>query len=52
MKLNLITKEDWRNASLGVKLFNAIFGVASVVFCLLGIVVGILEFLDWIGWIS
>ena len=52
MKLILNTKEDWRNASLGVKLFNAIFGVASIVVGLLGIVVGILEFLDWIGWIS
>ncbi len=48
MKFFLITKEDWRNASLGVRLFNGIFHVVSLV----SIGVGILEFLDWIGLIS
>tara|TARA_B100001758_G_C17883217_1_gene339877 strand:- start:126 stop:269 length:144 start_codon:yes stop_codon:yes gene_type:complete len=45
MKLILITKEDWSNASLGVRIFNVIFEVAN----LLLVVVVILEFLDWIG---
>tara|TARA_B100001750_G_scaffold185254_1_gene154258 strand:- start:1236 stop:1379 length:144 start_codon:yes stop_codon:yes gene_type:complete len=45
MKLILITKEDWGNASLGVRLFNVILDVVS----LLGIGVATLEFLDWIG---
>ena len=45
MKLILITKEDWGNASLGVRLFNVILDVVS----LLGVGVAILEFLDWIG---
>ena len=45
MKLLLVSKEDWRNASLGVRLFNVIFDAAN----LLVIVVIILEFLDWIG---
>ena len=48
MKLNLITKEDWSNASLGVKIFNGLLLVVSVV----GGLLGILEFLDWIGWVS
>ena len=45
MKLLLVSKEDWRNVSLGVSLFNVIFDAAN----LLVIVVIILEFLDWIG---
>tara|TARA_B100001564_G_scaffold231544_1_gene195562 strand:- start:10 stop:153 length:144 start_codon:yes stop_codon:yes gene_type:complete len=45
MKLILITKEDWSNASLGVRFFNVIFEMANLL--LLAIV--ILEFLDWIG---
>ena len=48
MKLFLITKEDWGNASIGTKLFNVIFNVVS----LLVLVLTILEFLDWIGLIS
>ena len=45
MKLILITKEDWKDANLGVKLFNVVFNVDT----LLVITVTILEFLDWIG---
>ena len=45
MKLILITKEDWSNASLGVRVFNVIFDVANLLF----IGVFILEFLDWVG---
>ena len=41
MKLILITKEDWKDANLGVKLFNVV--------TLLVITVTIPEFLDWIG---
>jgi len=44
MKLILITKEDWENATLSVKILNVIFNV----FTLLGIGIAILEFLDWI----
>ena len=32
MKLILITKEDWSNADLGVRLFNVIFDVAKLTF--------------------
>ena len=45
MKLILITKEDWSNAGLGVRLFNVIFDVANLLF----LVVVILELLDWVG---
>jgi|TARA_B100001996_G_scaffold50817_1_gene36358 hypothetical protein len=48
MKINLITKEDWENASLGVKTFNVIVNVIMLV---VG-VFSILEILDWIGLIS
>lgn len=45
MKLFLITKEDWGNASPGVRLINVVFGVAN----LLVAVVAILELIDWVG---
>ena len=45
MKLNLITKEDWKNANLGVKIFNVIVNVIMFV----GGVFSILMILDWIG---
>ena len=45
MKLNLITKEDWKNANLGVKIFNVIVNVVMLV----GGVFGILIILDSIG---
>jgi len=45
MKLLLITKEDWGNASLGVRLFNVIFEVANLLF----MVVVILALVDWVG---
>ena len=45
MKLFLITKEDWGNASPGVRLLNMIFDVAN----LLVVVVVILELVDWVG---
>tara|TARA_B100000405_G_C16346013_1_gene286077 strand:+ start:373 stop:516 length:144 start_codon:yes stop_codon:yes gene_type:complete len=45
MKLILITKEDWSNASLGVRFFNVIFDVANLLF----VVVVILELVDWVG---
>ncbi len=41
----LITKEDWGNASLGVRLFNVIFEVANLLF----MVVVILALVDWVG---
>ena len=45
MKLFLITKEDWGNATSGVRLLNVIFDVAN----LLVLVVVILELVDWVG---
>ena len=45
MKLNLITKEDWKNASLVVRFFNVIFQVAN----LLLVAVAVLELVDWVG---
>lgn len=45
MKLFLITKEDWSDASLGVRLFNVIFDVLN----LLVAVVAILALVDWVG---
>jgi len=45
MKLFLITKEDWSNASPGVRLFNVIFDVLN----LLVAVVAILALVDWVG---
>jgi len=45
MKLILITKEDWKDANLSIKLFNVIFNLVT----LLVIAVTILEFFDWIG---
>ena len=45
MKLILITKEDWSNASLGVRFFNVIFQMAN----LLLVAVAILELVDWVG---
>ena len=45
MKLILITKEDWKDANLGVKLFNVVFNLVT----LLVITVTILDLLDWIG---
>lgn len=45
MKLFLITKEDWRDASPVVRLFNVIFDVAN----LLVVVVAILALADWVG---
>ena len=45
MKLILITKEDWNNASLVVRFFNVIFQVAN----LLLVAVAVLELVDWIG---
>ena len=45
MKLILTTKEDWRNASLGVKFFNVICqGAISLL-----VAVAILELVDWVG---
>ena len=45
MKLILITKEDWNNASLAVRFFNVIFQVAN----LLLVAVAVLELVDWVG---
>ena len=45
MKIFLITKEDWSDASPGVRLFNVIFDVAN----LLVAVVAILALVDWVG---
>jgi len=45
MKLNLITKEDWGSASLGVKIFNVIVNLIMLV----GGVFSILMILDSIG---
>ena len=45
MKLFLITKEDWSDASPGVRLFNVIFDVAN----LLVAVVAILALFDRVG---
>ena len=45
MKLILITKEDWSNASLGARFFNVIFQMAN----LLLVAVAILELVDWVG---
>ena len=45
MKLFLITKEDWSDASPGVRLFNVVFDVLN----LLVAVVAILALVDWIG---
>tara|TARA_B100000614_G_C14539277_1_gene489652 strand:+ start:1154 stop:1294 length:141 start_codon:yes stop_codon:yes gene_type:complete len=45
MKLFLITKEDWSDASPGVRLFNVIFDVLN----LLVAVVAILALVDWVG---
>ena len=45
MKINLITKEDWKNANLGVKIFNVIVNVVMLV----GGVFSILVILDSIG---
>lgn len=45
MKLFLITKEDWSDASPGVRLFNVVFDVAN----LLVAVVAILALADWVG---
>ena len=45
MKLFLITKEDWGNASPGVRFLNVIFDVAN----LLVMAVVILELVDWVG---
>ena len=45
MKIFLITKEDWSDASPGVRLFNVIFDVLN----LLVAVVAILALVDWVG---
>ena len=45
MKIFLITKEDWSDASPGVRLFNVIFDVLN----LLVAVVAIMALVDWVG---
>ena len=45
MKIFLITKEDWSDASPGVRLLNVIFDVLN----LLVAVVAILALVDWVG---
>jgi len=45
MKLILITKEDWKDANIGVRAINVFLNVVT----LLGIGIAILEFLDWFG---
>jgi hypothetical protein len=45
MKLILVSKEDWSNASLGVRFFNVMMAVANLLF----MAVVILELADWVG---
>ena len=45
MKLFLISKEDWSDASPVVRFFNVVFDVAN----LLVFVVAILALVDWVG---
>ena len=47
MKLLLITKEDWSNASLGLRIFNVIFDVVNLFF----LVITILAIADWTGFL-